>query len=509
MTGIDTGIASALASRIDTMLQGVGAGGSTGTAQTGAPALTVGTPATPAGAAPLPNGPPPASAQAVLSEVALTLDAISRSGGEATPAVLGEAPIWPAPPAIVTPAAGNGALFTQQSAAAAGNAASAAGGAANGAAGSAGSSGAAPLAATSTATTAATLPVDALAAALEQTVTETGLFYESHLAQWLSGIYPPNALANEPQTRLAAQAVQLPLDWSDADAADAGVSAWSGASALGAGAGLLPRALDPRLLASAFAQLRPGASAYANAGAGQASARSAADSVAGNAGFSALARAGGGQADNTPSSIAASIHPATIPLVRQQLDLLATNQFRWSGEVWPGAKLDWTIEPEPERRRGAQPGEADPADDERAWRTRVTLALPTLGTVDADLVLKGTQLIVRVQASPSGAARLATGGEAFGRRLEAAGIELTGLSIREIGGAAPAAGGAAQTATSAYARAAAEAADAEAHDMPETDASAAAAPMADTSAAASGGKRTGAASPIDHLFDDPFDWSGL
>ena len=42
----------------------------------------------------------------------------------------------------------------------------------------------------------------------------------------------------------------------------------------------------------------------------------------------------------SPASIAASIHPATLPLVRQQLDLLATEQFRWTGEAWPGAKLD-------------------------------------------------------------------------------------------------------------------------------------------------------------------------
>ena len=37
----------------------------------------------------------------------------------------------------------------------------------------------------------------------------------------------------------------------------------------------------------------------------------------------------------------ATVHPAAVPLVRQQLDALATDQFRWAGEAWRGAaRLD-------------------------------------------------------------------------------------------------------------------------------------------------------------------------
>ncbi|HEV3106154.1 MAG TPA: hypothetical protein VGZ01_10740, partial [Trinickia sp.] len=57
-------------------------------------------------------------------------------------------------------------------------------------------------------------------------------------------------------------------------------------------------------------------------------------------------------------------------------------------------------------------------------------------------------------------------------------------------------------------RAAAEAADAEAHDVPETDPAAAAHADVTHAAMASSGRRTGPVSPLDHLFDDPFDWSG-
>ena len=75
--------------------------------------------------------------------------------------------------------------------------------------------------------------------------------------------------------------------------------------------------------------------------------------------------------------------------------------------------------------------------------------------------MTGTRLVARVQASPGGAARLALQGETFRQRLAAAGIQLHGLTIREIGGGAPATGeaaagaaAAAQAAASAYARSA-------------------------------------------------------
>jgi hypothetical protein len=495
-----------LASRIDSLLDSVGAGSRTSPAQSGATGLTVDTPASPDAAGALGDTPPPASAQAVLSEVALTLDAISRFGGEATPAVIGEVPIWPAPPAIDTPAADT--LFAAQANAAGASAASGGGSPAAAQAGSAGATAAVGAASTA-------MPVDQLATALEQTVNESGLFYESHLAQWLSGGYCAEALANEPQTRLAAETLQLPLDWSQssADPGSGGAPAWLGPSGgAPAGAGWLPHDLPPQF--SMPTGPHASAAPYPNAAAEGAAWRGASAGTLDNA---QTARQSGPTPD-LRESIAASLHPATIPIVRQQLDVLATQQFRWTGEVWPGAKLDWTIEPERERRN--RPGEPDEGDATQRWRTRVTLALPTLGTVDADLVLTGSQLVVRVQASPGGAARLTSGGAAFGRRLRAAGIELAGLQIREIGGASPgAAGPGASTATSAYARTAAAAAAAAAHA--DAQAREAAQDVLDVEVrdglqAANGrdgqadasAKRGPVPSPLERLFDDPFEWSG-
>ena len=448
MNGIDTAIASLLASRVDSLLSGSAAGDATAS-QTGASAFSVETPLSQgAGSLAANSAGPTASTQTALSAVALTLDAIMRSGGEATPAVVGQVPLWPtAPVAVQVPGAGLADLAARAGTALplfdinAGPAADAvlSGGSASGGASAAGSSPApfssAFASAPVSAIPASALPVAALAAALQQTVAESGLFYEAHLAQWLAGQRTPASLAGEPQNRLAAASSQLPLEWIDEN----DPSAWSGPAQPSRSGGAEQSASQASANSSGAA-----ASPHSQAGAQLAGAPvrfSAADpqTPTGSLQRSALHAAASGDAPtgaaaDTAQSSAAAIHAATIPLVRQQLDLLATGQFRWTGEAWPGARLDWTIEQEnDERRRSASDSSAT---DDLPWRTRLTLSLPTLGTVDAELTLTGMQLIARVQASPGGAARLAAHGETFRRRLAMVGIELGGLSIREIGGAA-------------------------------------------------------------------------
>jgi len=40
------------------------------------------------------------------------------------------------------------------------------------------------------------------------------------------------------------------------------------------------------------------------------------------------------------------IHPQAATVVHQQLDLLATAVFRWSGQAWPQVPMDWSIQQE-------------------------------------------------------------------------------------------------------------------------------------------------------------------
>ncbi|KAF1035648.1 MAG: hypothetical protein GAK33_04512 [Burkholderia lata] len=437
MTGIDSVAAALLASRLDSLLTGTvsAPAGGGATSQVGTP----GTGASPTPSAGSPPAAPPASTQTALSDVGRVLDAISRVGGDSTPAIAGRAPLLADPTVLLTdtaaPAASNlAASSTPASASAVASSAAAAREAA------------------------ATLPVAALRAALAQAVSESGLFYESHLAQWLAGQRPLTALMREPQARLAAA-----LAPADPDAAQHGST------------DLLDELLAqrPPLPAAARATAQSGTPAQ-----GGASARDPAQALpAGTRQGASLppdtADLLGERADTrwTPAraelatassdsqaqaQTLATVHPAAVPLVRQQLDALATDQFRWAGEAWPGARLDWTIEPDDQGNRAPR-GDVDTGDG-IAWRTRLTLTLPSLGTVDAELVLNGTQLVARLRANQAGADRLTRHEAALRQRLEVSGLKVGGLSIRAVDGGPD---GfdlfAAQAAAAAYARGSASA----------------------------------------------------
>ncbi|RAA21304.1 flagellar hook-length control protein FliK [Burkholderia multivorans] len=434
MTGIDSVAAALLASRLDSLLTGGVASAVAGgaAAQVGTPGAGV-APSSEAGGA-LPQ-PPAASTQTALSDVARVLDAIARTGGDATPAVVGRMPLVPDPAALFAAAADGAAGQSGHPAAAS----------ASGAAKAAAAEAAPPSLA------------GALRAALAQAVGESGLFYESHLAQWFAGQRPLAALLREPQARIAiAQTSADPDAAADDDALDA--------------------LLTPRLsLPSARAAVQPGAAASGGAPSGGARpAGSAPEPMPGAQPHPPLARAAadatdplheladwrasiGRPADAAAPSDAAPptpVHPAAVPIVRQQLDTLATDQFRWTGEAWPGVRVDWTIEPD--ESGGHAPRSGDDAGDGIAWRTRLTLTLPTLGTVDAELVLNGAQLVARLRANQTGAARLAQHEPALRRRFEGSGLQLGGLSIRAVDEQPEAFDVfAAQAAASAYAHAAA------------------------------------------------------
>lgn len=420
MTSLDSAIASLLASRTEILLSAIRPSNGAATGQTTAQANTfqfaIDTPlASPAVSLATPLAAAGPSAQTALSTVARTLDVISRLGGGVAPILTSSAPLWPTAPrpplaasafasitgtlfdALLTPPDGPDAAFAANAAAA-------------------------------LAPPAPPLPSSVLASALAKTVDQSGLFYESHLVQWLAGQRTAASLAAEPQARL-----EPPSALSGSNAPDDGFLDVPSIDipAIDVATAHAPTAADPHPVA--LPQNAQQAAALAE------SVKDMPASVFSNApGQTGQASAGAGSVSPRESavqaSIAAGIHPATIALVRQQLDVLATDQFRWSGEVWPGARMDWDIAPQEREARTAD----HPADAERPWRTRITLTLPTLGTVDADLILTGQQLVARVKASANGVTRLVRDGDAFREQLDAAGLKLTGLTIRPIDGGASA-----------------------------------------------------------------------
>lgn len=115
-------------------------------------------------------------------------------------------------------------------------------------------------------------------------------------------------------------------------------------------------------------------------------------------------------ATTTPSALAEKTQapalppgPAGIPrdiapLVQQQLDGLANQNYAWQGQIWPGQNLWWEIGEDPDSRRG---------DDEegKRWQTRLKLSLPILGEVDARISLQGSgQISLRLAAGDAASA---------------------------------------------------------------------------------------------------------
>ena len=412
MTGLDSAVAALLASRTDMLLSALNTQTSSTAPQANTSQLLVDTPrvATPAAVISAYAAPGP-STQTALSEIARTLDIISRFGGSATPALLGSSPLWPTAPRLILAASAfeslSGSLFSSSSV----NAASAVN------------------------PPAPPLPTPVLAAMLARTVVDSGLFYENHIALWLGGQRSLASLRNEPQARVDKLASELPSDSFPA-AQETAPEAWIDET-------LLPPTFAAADTPGAPNPMRPVPTPQTpqQAAALAASVREMPTSVfsstaqgAGTAGTGALPSAAHLQDSAVQAAIASGIHPSTIPLVRQQLDVLASDQFRWSGEAWPGAKFEWEIQPQNRAPYGRDPSQdsgagASSAATDRAWHTRVTLSLPTLGNVDADLVLTGQQLVVRLNASEGGAARLAADGDHFRQQLDAAGLQLAGLTV--------------------------------------------------------------------------------
>jgi hypothetical protein len=127
------------------------------------------------------------------------------------------------------------------------------------------------------------------AQSLRGALTQSGLFYESHQAQWVAGQRPISDLLHEPQGRLSPAA---------ANQANPNVNP----SELQQSSTLLQNQNDA-LSSKPLAGVQPA-------------------------------------------------HPETLPIVRQQLEALDTRQVMWQGQVWPGQAMDWRIEERSAREQG-------------------------------------------------------------------------------------------------------------------------------------------------------------
>ncbi|MFJ1259831.1 flagellar hook-length control protein FliK [Cupriavidus sp. CuC1] len=314
-----------------------------------------------------------------------------------------------------------------------------------------------------------------LRAALAELVQHSGLFYESHLAEWVSGNRPladvlkaPQAAFNQPmpgEPALAGnpgaprQPVQAPpvlllpapAGYTASTAQLAGAALSNAAGAAQAEVAVMedtggnpapvkrgaansngtldstPASLSGPPHAREAARLATLANQAAQAY--QAAAQDASDSGRSHRteGHSVLRTIDSGEAGNHASSTPQSnsvVHPGTEGTVRQQLELLASQQFRWVGEAWPGTPMDWEI------RRGEKDENSSAQAGPAPWSTRLLLTLPSLGTVEARLWLSGTGLEARLVTPDSAvASRLNDARSELSSNMSANGLVLMRLNV--------------------------------------------------------------------------------
>ena len=123
----------------------------------------------------------------------------------------------------------------------------------------------------------------------------------------------------------------------------------------------------------------------------------------------------------------APIPERLLPVVHQQLDAVATQNFVWQGQVWPGQTMEWEIEdPAADGRSGDEPDEN--------WTSTLRLTLPRLGGVEARLHLTPAGVAMRLIAdSDETRATLAAAEARLADALAAADVPLTGL-VAELRG---------------------------------------------------------------------------
>lgn len=120
----------------------------------------------------------------------------------------------------------------------------------------------------------------------------------------------------------------------------------------------------------------------------------------------------------------APVHPDLTPLVQQQLDALANQTYVWQGQIWPGQSMHWEISEDSGQRSRLQ-------DEETShWQTRLQLTLPNLGQMNAVLRLgPDNQLDIAVDTDNAATReRLAFSSQELRTALENAGLTLTSFS---------------------------------------------------------------------------------
>jgi len=212
-----------------------------------------------------------------------------------------------------------------------------------------------------------------LAPVLKEALSQSGVFYEAHQARWVAGQLATENLRQEPQGKLSPSPPPMPN----------------------------PETAAPARGEQAPAQVQSQAQAQTQ--------------------VQAQAQA------QTQTTQQGNLIPRELtPIVQQQLDALATQNYAWQGQIWQGQKLWWEISEDADHA-GQEGDEAG-----QRWQTRLKLDLPALGGIEARLRLHPGGRIDLQMTTDSGASetRLREHLDILRQRFSAAGLDLTQLLVQ-------------------------------------------------------------------------------
>ncbi|QLG87403.1 flagellar hook-length control protein FliK [Chitinibacter bivalviorum] len=234
-----------------------------------------------------------------------------------------------------------------------------------------------------------------LASQLAGRLAQSGLFYESHQAEWATGQRTLQTLLSEPQALIHGNK----------------------ASSLPAGTASMTSS-KTELAATPMPQMRNydvsdtnTNSVISNTNANQMAqnaAKLAVDSQLQNASTSQILDEQG-------------LHQ----IVRQQIDLLENKPLIWQGQAWPGQALRWELETDVDRDANAENEHV-----QQQWQTRLNLDLPKLGSIGVLAQLQDGQFKLRFQAGSEATLQLLREQQPeLMRRFDAAGLKLVASRV--------------------------------------------------------------------------------
>ena len=245
-----------------------------------------------------------------------------------------------------------------------------------------------------------------LAQNLQQRLSQSGVFFESHQAEWVVGQRSLGQLLKEPQARMgqepqsAVAQVQKGVSLPGAPAAEAIQEQMQAAP------------LDKNRIAPRLGL--PGAPA--------------AEAVQEQVQAIPLDKYIAATSLDQPARLVSNLQPSEQlqlrELVQQQLSLLDTRQLTWTGLAWPGQPLEWLVQ-----ERQADPGTGD--GQTTVWFSRLKLDMPNLGEVVASVSLLPGGVQVHFQSTQETARLLHSQKSRLFDQLAAAGLNLLGASVND------------------------------------------------------------------------------